>query len=91
MHLLALILALGSAASAKDAPAPIIIISRVCPADQDSPECQQRRAEWQRVKDEIDVRNLMFEDLMNVKTGQVDFSLRARITAICKRLAKNEY
>jgi hypothetical protein len=90
MRLLPLILALGSAASA-EAPAPIVITVHVCPADQDSPECQQRRAEWQRVKDEIDVRNLMFEDLKNVKTGQVDISLRARITAICKRLAKNEY
>jgi hypothetical protein len=71
---------------------PMVITVRVCPATApDTLECQTRRREWARVKDEADLHELIWKDLENLKAGQLDISLRARITAICTRLAKNNY
>jgi len=69
----------------------LIITLRVCAPSDGDPGCQIRRAEWQRVKDEVDLHGLILEDLRNTKAGRVDYSLRSRIKAISRRLADNRY
>jgi hypothetical protein len=64
----------------------------LCPANEsESPECQMRRREWARGKDEADLHELIRRDLQNQQLGQIDLSVRARITAICIRIEKNNY
>lgn len=69
----------------------LVITMIVCPAIDDSPECQISRAAWQRVRDEVDLHNLLFEDLRNQKKGSVNIALRDRISALAARIAKNKY
>jgi hypothetical protein len=74
-----------------DAPPPLVITIHTCPANHaESQECQQLQRESDRIRDEVDLRNLIWQDLANQKTGTLDLSLRAHITAICKRLAKKD-
>lgn len=65
---------------------PMIVRLDICPPDQDSNKCSALRAEWQWAIDEADLHALLYRDLHNIKTGQIDYALRNRIAALSRRL-----